>query len=260
MSTGGETKRKASLPATRRGLAEGLDAAARRRGRAASVAAHAGDRGGRAGGARRGRGGADRAGDRLEQGAQRGGAGPRGRAAACGEPARDDPRAAPAPARRRRAAPAAGAPDAEVVSARETLLRRVETAISEDARARADAGELEGRPQGTQCEPYPKRTDRADWPDQDPGAARGVYDCLVFVRAVPQTETNVGGQVGYPFRAVLDFDRFSVAWCKTDPVPGERVVPDPRTVLELPQGLQSRALAGEPDREAKGPLRWFPQP
>ena len=135
--------------------------------------------------------------------------------------------------------PAAGAPVAEVVSAREALLRRVETAISEDARARADAGELEGRPRGTQCEPYPKRTDRADWPDQDPGAARGVYDCLVFVRAVPRTETNLGGQVGYPFRAVLDFDRFSVAWCKTDPVPGERVVPDPRTVLELPKACRA---------------------
>ena len=135
--------------------------------------------------------------------------------------------------------PAAGAPDAEVVSARETLLRRVETAISEDARARADAGELEGNPRGTQCEPYPKRSDRADWPDQDPGAARGVYDCLVFVRAVPQTETNIGGQVGYPFRAVLDFKRFAVAWCKTDPVPGERVVPDPRTVLELPKACRA---------------------
>ena len=135
--------------------------------------------------------------------------------------------------------PAAGAPDTEIVTAREALLRRVERAISEDARARADAGELEGRPRGTQCEPYPKRTDRADWPDQDPGAARGVYDCLVFVRAVPRTETNVGGQVGYPFRAVLDFDRFSVAWCKTDPVPGERVVPDPRTVLELPKACRA---------------------
>ena len=135
--------------------------------------------------------------------------------------------------------PAAGASDAEVVSARETLLRRVETAISEDARARADAGELEGNPRGTQCEPYPKRSDRADWPDQDPGAARGVYDCLVFVRAVPQTETNIGGQVGYPFRAVLDFKRFAAAWCKTDPVPGERVVPDPRTVLELPKACRA---------------------
>src|SRR5690349_6796598 len=135
--------------------------------------------------------------------------------------------------------PAAGASDAQLVSAREALLRRAETAISDDARARADAGELEGNPQGTQCEPYPKRTDRADWPDRDPGAARGVYDCLVFVRAVPQTETSIGGQVGYPFRAVLDFERFKVTWCKTNPIPGERVVPDPRTVLDLPKACRA---------------------
>jgi hypothetical protein len=136
--------------------------------------------------------------------------------------------------------PAAGAPGAEVVAAREGLLRRAETAISDDARARADAGELDGNPQGTQCEPYPKRSDRADWPDRDPAAARGVYDCLVFVRAVPVTETSQGGQVGYPFRAVLDFERFSVTWCKTNPVPGERVVPDPRLVLELPRACRAR--------------------
>jgi len=135
--------------------------------------------------------------------------------------------------------PAAGAPVAEVVSAREALLRRAEAAISQDARARADAGELEGNPQGTQCEPYPKRSDRADWPDRDLAAERGVFDCLVFVRAVPKTETSIGGQVGYPFRAVVDFDRFSITWCKTNPVPGERVVPDPRTVLELPKACRA---------------------
>jgi hypothetical protein len=137
--------------------------------------------------------------------------------------------------------PAARAPDADVVAARQALVRRAETAISDDARARADAGELDGNPQGTQCEPYPKRSDRADWPDRDLAAARGVYDCLVFVRAVPVTETSEGGQVGYPFRAVLDFRRFSIAWCKTNPIPGERVVPDPRTVLELPKACRAAA-------------------
>ena len=135
--------------------------------------------------------------------------------------------------------PATGAPDAQLVSAREALLRRAETAISQDARARARAGELEGRPQGTECEPYPERSDRADWPDRDLGETRGVYDCIVFVRAIARTDTNIGGQLGYPFRAVLDFERFSVAWCKTNPVPGERVVPDPRTVLELPKACRA---------------------
>ena len=134
--------------------------------------------------------------------------------------------------------PAAGAGDAERIAARRALLQRTETAISADARARADAGELEGRPQGTECEPYPKRT---PGPEEDLAAARGVYDCLVFVRAISSTETNVGGQLGYPFRAVLDFKRFSVTWCKTNPVPGERVVPDPRTVLELPKACRAAA-------------------
>jgi hypothetical protein len=135
--------------------------------------------------------------------------------------------------------PGAGAPAQERLAAREALLRRTEAAISGDARARAKAGELEGRPQGTQCEPYPKRSDRADWPDRDLGATRGVYDCLVFVRAIGSTETNVGGQLGYPFRAVLDFERSRAVWCKTNPVPGERVVPDPRTVLELPKACRA---------------------
>ena len=136
-------------------------------------------------------------------------------------------------------APAAGAPAAERLGAREALLRRAETAISADARERAQAGELEGRPQGARCEPYPKAASRDEWPDRDLGATRGVYDCLVFVRAIASTQTNVGGQLGYPFRAVLDFDRFRVVWCKTNPVPGERVVPDPRTVIELPKACRA---------------------
>jgi hypothetical protein len=135
--------------------------------------------------------------------------------------------------------PGAGAPGARQIAAREALLRRTEAAISDDARARADAGELEGRPQGTQCEPYPKAASRDDWPDRDLGAERGVFDCLVLVRAIASTRTNVGGQLGYPFRAVLDFGRFRVVWCKTNPVPGERVVPDPRTVLQLPKACRA---------------------
>ena len=59
------------------------------------------------------------------------------------------------------------------------------------------------------------------------------------MRAIGSTETNVGGELGYPFRAVLDFDRFSVTWCKTNPVPGEREVPDPRTVIELPPACRA---------------------
>ena len=134
--------------------------------------------------------------------------------------------------------PSSGAPPAQRIGARTALLHRAERAISEDARARAQAGELTGSPQGTRCEAYPKR-DPGDGPERDLAITRGVYDCLVLVRAISSTETNVGGELGYPFRAVLDFDRFTVTWCKTNPVPGERVVPDPRTVIELPPACRA---------------------
>jgi hypothetical protein len=134
--------------------------------------------------------------------------------------------------------PSSGAPAAQRIAARTALLQRAETAISADARRRAQTGELQGRPQGTECEAYPKRAP-GDGPERDLAVTRGVYDCLVFVRAIASTETNVGGQLGYPFRAVLDFDRFAVTWCKTNPVPGERVVPDPRTVIELPRACRA---------------------
>ena len=134
--------------------------------------------------------------------------------------------------------PSSGAPAAQRIAARTALLRHAQRAISEDARARAEAGELKGNPQGTRCEAYPKR-DPGDGPERDLSITRGVYDCLVLVRAIASTETNVGGELGYPFRAVLDFDRFSVTWCKTNPVPGERVVPDPRTVIELPPACRA---------------------
>ena len=53
--------------------------------------------------------------------------------------------------------PSSGAPAALRIAARTALLQRAETAISADARRRAQAGELQGRPQGTECEAYPKR-------------------------------------------------------------------------------------------------------
>jgi len=134
--------------------------------------------------------------------------------------------------------PPSGAPAARRIAARAALLERAEAAISADARERAAAGELEGRPRGTECEPYPKR-DPGDGPERHLDATRGVYNCLVFVRAIAATETNGGGQLGYPFRAVLDFERYSATWCKTNPVPGERVVPDPRTVIELPPACRA---------------------
>lgn len=141
--------------------------------------------------------------------------------------------------RRARAAdlrPSSGSPPARREAARVALLSRAEAAITTDARRRAATGELNGRPGGTACEPYPKRD---PGPEHDLSARTGVYDCLVTLRKIEATETNVSGALGYPFRAVIDFDAFSFVWCRTNPVPGERVVPDPRTVIELPEACRA---------------------
>ena len=133
-------------------------------------------------------------------------------------------------------APAAGASEGEQVAARVALIGVVQDAITADAKRRVQAGEMRGNPGATTCEPYPARDPD---PQHDLSARRGVYDCLTTIRAIGATDTNVGGQLGYPFRAVVDFRDFSFAWCKTNPVPGERVVPDPRTVVELPKACRA---------------------
>jgi hypothetical protein len=132
--------------------------------------------------------------------------------------------------------PAAGATDAQKVAARVALVDAAASAITADAKRRVRAGEMRGNPSATTCSPYPPRD--VD-PRQDLTAHRGVYDCLTTIRTIAATQTNGGGQLGYPFRAVVDFDAFSFAWCKTNPVPGERVVPDPRTVVELPRACRA---------------------
>jgi hypothetical protein len=141
------------------------------------------------------------------------------------------PRTAAAPALR----PPAGALAAERIEAREALLGRVEAAITADARRRAAAGELRGRIGATACAPYPAGEGAA----RDLSARSGAYDCLAHVREIAATETNVGGKLGYPFRAVVDFEAFRFTWCRTSPIPGERVVPDPRYVVELPEACRA---------------------
>jgi type II secretory pathway pseudopilin PulG len=132
--------------------------------------------------------------------------------------------------------PAPGASEARQVQARVALLGAVQTAITADAKARVQAGEMRGVPSATTCAPYPPRDPD---PQHDLSVPRAVYDCLTTVREIKATNTNIGGQLGYPFRAVVDFKGFSYAWCKTNPIPGERVVPDPRTVVELPKACRA---------------------
>jgi hypothetical protein len=117
------------------------------------------------------------------------------------------------------------------------LLAALEGRITADARRRARAGELESAATRTECVPAPSAVARAG-AERVVTRRRDVYDCLAITRVIGSTATNPRGAIGYPFRAVVDFERGRLTWCKTNPAPGERAVPDPRRVAPLPRACR----------------------
>jgi hypothetical protein len=109
-------------------------------------------------------------------------------------------------------------------TARGGLLAGVERAITAEARRRAAAGTLSGRILRTDCVPAPARRD--------------VYDCVAVTSDIPGRGGGRGGVIGHPFRAVVDFERFTFAFCKTNPSAGEGAAPDPRQVVPLPRACR----------------------
>jgi hypothetical protein len=114
---------------------------------------------------------------------------------------------------------------------RAALVARVQRDISRDAAARVRAGELKGPVGGTSCRPAADARSRQ---------GQGVFDCLTVVRQVIPSGASGAGAIGYPFRAVVDWRTFAYTWCKTNPVPAELEVPDPRTVVALPAACRGR--------------------
>lgn len=125
--------------------------------------------------------------------------------------------------------PAAGASASEQTAARTALVHRVEQAVLDDSRARARTGEIRKVSGPTTCTVTPGTK----------VGAIGVYDCFTVTRAIKSTSGNVAGTIGYPYRAVVDFGKFAYTWCKTEQFPGERLIPDPRTVVQLPPACRA---------------------
>jgi hypothetical protein len=107
---------------------------------------------------------------------------------------------------------------------RGALLRAVEGAITAEARRRVAAGRLTGTVLRTECVPAPAR--------------RNVYDCVAVTRDIPGRGGGPGGTLGHPFRAVVDLERFTFVFCKTNPSAGEAGTPDPRDVVALPRACR----------------------
>ncbi|MDQ4049715.1 MAG: hypothetical protein M3131_10120, partial [Actinomycetota bacterium] len=121
---------------------------------------------------------------------------------------------------------------AERLRARRGLVAAVERAITREARARVASGTLTGRIARTECSPS---TASGVPPGAEADLRRRIraYDCLAVTRDIPATRTNAPGRLGHPFRAVVDFERFTFVFCKTNPPAGERAVPDPRALPRL---------------------------
>ena len=117
-------------------------------------------------------------------------------------------------------------PPGDAGAARGPLIAALERSITRDARSRVARGELEDRIQGTSCEPAPRAA------GAEPEGRKQAYDCVAATGRFSGVAT---GTSGYPFRAIVDFGAYSYVWCKTNPVPGEHGVPDPRDVVELPR-------------------------
>jgi hypothetical protein len=115
------------------------------------------------------------------------------------------------------------------------LIGALEASIADDARERVQAGKLSGDIKGASCDAAPKSRIGGVAPEDDPGRSRGVYVCVAKTDDVPRPGYARPGAIGYPFQGAVDFDSGDYTWCKTNPPPGERVVPDPRLTVELPK-------------------------
>ena len=52
----------------------------------------------------------------------------------------------------------------------------------------------------------------------------------------------MAGNLGYPFRGVVHYDTFTYAWCRSEPIPGEKLVVDPEAAVQLPARLPAQAV------------------
>jgi hypothetical protein len=128
--------------------------------------------------------------------------------------------------------------DARLAPARSAAERRavvaeVERAITADANRRFAQGTVTSRTRSTSCDPFPGG---AAGQGAVP-ARRAAYDCTALIRE------SIGqggpGRLGYPFRAIVDFEAATWAFCKVNPIPSEQSLPDPRTIVPLPAACRA---------------------
>ena len=107
-------------------------------------------------------------------------------------------------------------------TSRDGAVERVETAIGVDARRR-----FSEKATTAACTPVP---------GADTAAAKVAFACFSATTKIVAAGEQEGarGSLGYPYRAVVDFDARRFAFCRANPRPGEAAVGDPRKAVPLP--------------------------
>lgn len=126
-------------------------------------------------------------------------------------------------------APAAGASASEIEDARGKLRSAVEADMYAEAKARGASGEIKPVTGPPQC----VRT-----PGTPATGGYGVFDCFMPTSEITATERNMAGSLGYPFRAVVHYDTFTYAFCRSEPIPGEKAVAVNNAAIQLPDACQ----------------------
>src|SRR3954452_18770461 len=127
----------------------------------------------------------------------------------------------------------------EQLRLRRALLRTSEAAVLADARRRVATGAFRNPVSTVECRKTPRGSDpRAPGAEAHLEERIGAYDCVAVTHFIPNGADR--GALGYPFRLVVDYGRFAYVWCKSTPVPGEQVIPDPRSVVGLPAACRAK--------------------
>jgi hypothetical protein len=111
---------------------------------------------------------------------------------------------------------------------RTALVADLQQAITADALGRVKTGTFEGPIHGTQCQAI-------GFGPLKPTAIRGGYQCVAINAVIPKG-VEVGGQIGYPFWAVVNYRHGTFAWCKVNPKPGEKATQTLEPVVNPPAG------------------------
>jgi hypothetical protein len=114
-----------------------------------------------------------------------------------------------------------GLAGAAALTARHALVHDLSAAVDRDAMRRFRAGEFTQHPNRVSCFRFPVGVPGTPDPSDDPKLSRGRYTCLAVTTGFASGKETTGGEIGYPYRALVNFDTGRFAFCKYSGRPGE---------------------------------------